>query len=228
MLAYLLRVLPYLRPYWRLAVSSIWVTIGAALFGLLSPWPLKVLVDNVIGQAPLPAAAGLLGDVASDRVLLLALTVFAGLAIAIVAGGLNVLNSYVNTKLEQRIIADFRGDLFRHTERLSVAFRDQVSTSRLMYAINFEAAAAGNLILSVQPLAQAALTLIGMVWISFQIDSALALLSITVVPILYYAIRYYATHIQQRLLQRQGHGGRLSVGRARRGLHASGDHGISA
>ena len=201
MLAYLLRVLPYVKPYWKLALSSIWLTIGAALFGLLSPWPLKVLVDNVIGQAPLPDTAGLLGGIASNRFLLLAFTVFAGLAIAIVSGALNVLNSYVNTKLEQRIIADFRGDLFRHTERLSVAYRDQVSTSRLMYAINFEAAAAGTLILSVQPLAQAGLTLVGMIWISFQIDRALALLAITVVPILYYAIRYYATHIQQRLMQ---------------------------
>jgi ABC-type multidrug transport system fused ATPase/permease subunit len=201
MLAYLLRVLPYLRPYWRLAVASVWLTIGAALVGLLSPWPLKVLVDNVIGQAPLPAAAGLPGQLASHRFALLALTVVAGLAIAIIGGALNVLNGYVNTKLEQRIIADFRGDLFRHTERLSVAYRDQVSTSRLMYAINFEASAAGSLIMSVQPLAQAGLTLVGMVWISFQIDSVLALLSITVVPLLYSAIRYYATHIQQRLMQ---------------------------
>src|SRR6185503_5370548 len=192
MFAYLLRVLPYLRPYWPLAAYSIVLTIGATLFGLLAPWPLKILIDNVIGQAPLTGAAGLLGTLESHRFLLLAL--------AVMAGVLNVLNSYVNTKLEQRIIADFRGDLFRHTERLSVAFRDQVSTSRLMYAINFEASAAGSLLLSVQPLAQAALTLVGMVWISFQIDHALALLSITVVPVLYYAIRYYATHIQQRLL----------------------------
>ena len=204
MFAYLLRVLPYLRPYWPLAAYSIVLTIGATLFGLLAPWPLKILIDNVIGQAPLTGAAGLLGTLESHRFLLLALTVIAGLAIAVMAGVLNVLNSYVNTKLEQRIIADFRGDLFRHTERLSVAFRDQVSTSRLMYAINFEAAAAGNLLLSVQPLAQAGLTLIGMVWISFQIDRALALLSITVVPVLYYAIRYYATHIQQRLLHVKG------------------------
>jgi ATP-binding cassette subfamily B protein len=203
MLAYLRRLLPYLRPYWRLALSSVWLTIGATLFGLLAPWPIKILVDNVIGQDPLPAV-GVFGALASHRFFLLTLTVFAGLAIAVMSGGLNVLNSYVNTKLEQRIIADFRGDLFRHTERLSVAFRDQVSTSRLMYAINFEATAAGSLLLSVQPLAQAALTLVGMVWISFQIDSALALLSITVVPVLYCAIRYYATHIQQRLLQVKG------------------------
>jgi ABC-type multidrug transport system fused ATPase/permease subunit len=205
MLAYLLRVLPYVRPYWRLGVYSIWLTIGTALFGLLLPWPLKVLVDNVIGQAPLPGAvSSVLGGLASRRFLLLALTVIAGLLIAIVSSALNVLNSYVNTKLELRVIADFRGDLFRHTERLSVAYRDQVSTARLMYAINFEAAAAGTLILSLQPLVQAGLTLVGMIWISFQIDGALALLSMTVVPLLYWAIRYYATHIQQRLMQVKG------------------------
>ncbi len=205
MLAYLLRVLPYVRPYWRLGASSIWLTIGAASFGLLAPWPLKVLVDNVIGRDPLPAAIGnVVGELGTHRFMLLVLTVVAGLVIAIIGGGIHVLNSYVNTKLEQRIIADFRSDLFRHTERLSVAYRDQVSTGRLMYAINFEAAAAGTLILSIQPLVQAFLTLVGMVWISFRIDSVLALLSLAVVPLLYWAIHYYATHIQQRLMQVKG------------------------
>ena len=205
MMSYLLRVLPYVRPYWRLGASSVWLTIGAAAFGLLAPWPLKVLVDNVIGRDPLPGAISTtLGELASHRFLLLGLTVVAGLVIAVIGGAIHVLNSYVNTKLEQRIIADFRGDLFRHTERLSVAYRDQVSTGRLMYAINFEATAAGSLVLSIQPLAQAFLTVIGMVWISFTIDSSLALLSLAVVPLLYWAIRYYATHIQQRLLHVKG------------------------
>jgi ABC-type multidrug transport system fused ATPase/permease subunit len=202
---YLLRVLPYVRPYWRLGASSVWLTVGAAAFGLLAPWPLKVLVDNVIGRDPLPGTIStLLGELASHQFLLLGLTVVAGLVIAVIGGAIHVLNSYVNTKLEQRIIADFRGDLFRHTERLSVAYRDQVSTARLMYAINFEATAAGSLVLSIQPLAQAFLTVIGMVWISFTIDSSLALLSLAVVPLLYWAIRYYATHIQQRLLHVKG------------------------
>jgi ABC-type multidrug transport system fused ATPase/permease subunit len=202
---YLLRVLPYVRPYWRLGASSVWLTVGAAAFGLLAPWPLKILVDNVIGRDPLPGTiATVLGELASHRILLLGLTVAAGLVVAVIGGAIHVLNSYVNTKLEQRIIADFRGDLFRHTERLSVAYRDQVSTARLMYAINFEATAAGSLVLSIQPLAQAFLTVIGMVWISFTIDSSLALLSLAVVPLLYWAIRYYATHIQQRLLHVKG------------------------
>jgi len=202
MLSYVLRVFPYLRPYWRLGLSSVWLTVGATAFGLLSPWPLQILVDNVIGQAPLPSALGrAFGDAGAHRFLLLALAVVAGLLFAMAGAGIHVVNSYVNTKLEQRIIADFRGDLFRHTERLSVAYRDQVSTARLMYGINFEAAAAGTLVLSIQPLAQAALTLVGMVWIAFRIDATLAWLSVAVVPLLYWAIRYYATNIQERLLQ---------------------------
>ena len=145
MLSYVLRVFPYLRPYWRLGLSSVWLTVGATAFGLLSPWPLQILVDNVIGQAPLPSALGrAFGDAGAHRFLLLALAVVAGLLFAMAGAGIHVVNSYVNTKLEQRIIADFRGDLFRHTERLSVAYRDQVSTARLMYGINFEAAASST------------------------------------------------------------------------------------
>src|ERR1051325_9971754 len=106
MVAYLLRVLPYLRPYWRLGIGSVWLTIGATLFGLLSPWPLKILVDNVIGGAPLPAGS-VFGGLESHRLLLLSLSVAAGLVITVIGGGLHVLNSYVNTKLEQHIIADF-------------------------------------------------------------------------------------------------------------------------
>jgi len=74
----------------------------------------------------------------------------------------------------------------------------------LIYAINFESIAAGRLVMALQPLAQGALTVIGMVWITFRIDHLLALLAVIVVPVLYYAIGYYATHMQPRLLQVKG------------------------
>ena len=48
-------------------------------------------------------------------------------------------------------------------------------------------------------LAESALTLAGMFWISYRMDPTLALLSLAVVPLLYYSVGYYATHIQERL-----------------------------
>ena len=202
---YLHRLLPYVRPYRGLVVWSSVLMVAGSLLGLLAPWPLKILVDHVIGDAPLPPlVVALLGGSGHGKYVLLGLTVVAALGITILGSALSVVNSYVDTKLEQRVIVDFRSDLFRHTERLSVAYRDQVSTARLMYGINFEAAAAGSLIMALQPLVQAALTIVGMVWISFTIDPLLALLSITIVPFLYWSISYYATRIQPRLMEVKG------------------------
>jgi ABC-type multidrug transport system fused ATPase/permease subunit len=199
----LLRVLPYLRSYTGLAALSVLVTLLAVGVGLLLPWPLKIVIDNVLGarSLSLPQAPWVSS---LDGGTLLALTVCGGLILTLLSNALAIATSYLKTRLEQGIILDFRSDLFRHAERLSVAFRDQVSTGRLVYAINFEATAAGNLVMALQPLAQSALTVIGMVWITFRIDPVLALLSVTVVPILYYAIGYYATRIQPRLLQVKG------------------------
>ena len=194
------RVLTYLRRYTRLAILSVAVTLMAVGVGLLLPWPVKIVIDNVLGSHPIPdvLAPWLAG---ADRVSLLAAAVTAGLSFALLSNVLAVATSYLKTRLEQAIILDFRSDLFHHAERLSVAFRDQVSTGRLIYAINFEAAAAGTLIMAMQPLVQGALTVIGMAWITYRIDPILALLAVTVVPVLYYAIGYYATYIQPRLLK---------------------------
>jgi len=52
----------------------------------------------------------------------------------------------------------------------------------------------------VPALGQALITLLGMLWILLLMDWRMALLAMAVVPFMYYSVRYYATHIQQRLL----------------------------
>ena len=55
-----------------------------------------------------------------------------------IVGGLHVVNEYVVTKLDQRMILEFRSDLFQHAQRLSLAYHDDESTGMLMYRINNE------------------------------------------------------------------------------------------
>jgi ATP-binding cassette, subfamily B, bacterial len=199
---YLPRVLHYLRPFWKLAVTCLVLTVLIASAGLLAPWPLKILIDSVLGNHPLPPLlAWVLGGAVKDRVSLLVLAVCAGLAITLVENALTVLNSYVQTKLEQGMVLDFRGDMFQHAQRLSMAFHDQRRSGMLIYAINYQADAAVGLIMAVQPLGQSLLTLVGMFWILLFIDQQLALISLVVVPFLYYAVGYYIKHIQGRLLE---------------------------
>ena len=47
--ATLQRILPYLRPYWKLAILALVLTLLAALFSLLLPWPLAIMFDTVLG-----------------------------------------------------------------------------------------------------------------------------------------------------------------------------------
>jgi ABC-type multidrug transport system fused ATPase/permease subunit len=177
----------------------------AGLAGLLTPWPVQFLIDSVLEQHPLPPfLAQLLGGFAQDRFALLVLAVLAGLAIVVLQNALTVLDNYVNTKLDQNMVLDFRSDLFQHAQKLSMAFHDQRRSGHLIFAINSQGDAVARLVSTVPPLAQSVLTLVGMFWISLHMDWQLALLSLSVVPFLYYSVGYYATHIQKRLYEVRG------------------------
>ena len=195
---YFWRVLRYMRPYWKLAVCSVIITIVSVAAGLLTPWPLKILVDNVLGSQPVPSILARAG--ATDRTVLLALVVLGGLVVTLLVNLFNVLENYINTKLNLSMGLDFRGDLFEHAQRLSMSYHDQRRSGMLIYLINYQCAAASGLVMAVPPLAQSVLTLAGMFWITFLIDARLAVLSMAVVPLLYLSVGYYIKHIQPRLL----------------------------
>ena len=198
--AYLPRVLRYLRPYWRLAAISGVVTILLALVSLAAPWPLKILIDHVLEPHPLPPAlARALGPLGANLTTLMLLSVCAGLGITLIDNACNVLNNYLQTRLEQRMVLDFRSDLFQHVQRLSLTFHDSRRTGDFMARINMSSSAVGSVVMTLPSLAQSVLTLVGMFWVASQIHLGLALLSLAVVPFLYLSIGYYANRIQPQL-----------------------------
>jgi ATP-binding cassette subfamily B protein/subfamily B ATP-binding cassette protein MsbA len=202
---YFLRVLRYLKPYRRLAAVSVVLIFLGALAGLAMPWPLQILIDNVLDDKPLPELlAFCLGPLAESRVGLMLFAVVGGVVVTLLQSGLSVLDHYVNTRIDQSMVLDFRSDLFRHAERLSLSFHDQRRSGRLIYVINSQGDAAARLLMAIPPLAQSFLTLIGMFWILMLIEWRLALLSLTVVPLLYYSVSYYMKHIQTRLYEVRG------------------------
>jgi ABC-type multidrug transport system fused ATPase/permease subunit len=189
-----------LKPYWRAGLFSVGVTLALSAMALAAPWPLKILFDSVLSTHPLPGPLEpLLGGFADDPLRLTVVVVLGGFALAAVGNGLKVANSYVETRLTQGMVLDLRSDLFRHAQRLPLAYHDRRQSGELIYAINFQANSAASLVTSILPMAQSALTLVGMFWITYTIDPALALLSLTVVPFLYLAVGNYVKRIQPRL-----------------------------
>ena len=207
------RTARYARPYWKLAISSIVLVFLGAAASLLQPWPLKILVDNVLGDHPLPGFLDRwLGPIADDQYKLLIFAVLGGLAVTIFFNAMSVGENYVNTSLDQRMVLDFRSDLFQHAQRLSMAYHDHKRTGNLMYTINGSAGAVGNIFVTVPALLQSFITLIGMFWVTTRISIQLAFLSMIVAPLLTYAIRYYMKKVEPRLYQvREMEGESLSI-----------------
>jgi ATP-binding cassette, subfamily B, bacterial len=191
------RILPYLRPHKRLAFMSVGMVGLSALTALLSPWPLALLIDTVLGNKPLPALVGFLDGL--DRETLLVIAVLSGLLLTGLEHGLAVVDDYVHTKLDQNMVLDLRSDLFRHAQRMSLSYHDSKRTGALMYQINNQAAAVGAVTVSLPPVLTSGLTLVGMFVVVYKIEPTLALLSLSVVPFIYYSAGYYARRIDPRV-----------------------------
>jgi ATP-binding cassette subfamily B protein len=196
------KIFPYLKRYWYLLALAIVFTAISGLAGVAEPWPLAFLVDSVLGNEPVP---GWIPDVfVGSTGGLILLAVASGLAIAFVMNSIHVINEYVQTKLAEKMVLDFRSDLFQHVQRLSLAFHSEHRRGSLMFAINSQANTMGEITVALLPLAEGAIMLLGMFVVAYKIDSQLALLSLTVVPFIYSATGYYGKRIDPELRRVRG------------------------
>ena len=193
------RVLHYVKPHRRLAAGSLSLVVAGSTMALLSPWPLAILIDTVLGNKPLPSLVGWLGGF--GRYELLGIAVGSMLLFTALEHGLAVVDDYVNTKLNLKMVLSLRSELFRHAHRLSLAWHDKTRTGGLMFQINTQASNVGGIAVAIPPLLQSVVTLVGMFVVVYLIQPKLALLSLTVVPFIYYSAGYYARRIQPKVLR---------------------------
>jgi len=197
-MAYISRVLPYLRPHKGLALITVVSVVLMAATSLLAPWPMKILVDSVLGDHPLPFF--LENSLFSENVFrLMVAVVSAGFLMVLLQGSLNVLKDYVNTKLKLKITLDFRGELFQHAQRLSLAYHDSTYSGKLVYLLNNQTGAVAGILMTIPVLAQSFLTFIGMMVILFMLNAQLAITALVVLPFLFYAVKTYSTRVQTPL-----------------------------
>jgi ATP-binding cassette subfamily B protein len=198
------RVFPYVRPYWKLAAISAVLTVGSAGFGLLAPWPMKIIVDSVFGTVPLPhLVQWMVGPGPMSHTRVLVLTVLGGFMLTVVSKLVGVFIAVIDTRVNLAVSLDVRSDLFQQAQRLSVTYNDTVKTGQLLFVLNLSTVVIS--LLQVAPaLAYNIVMLGGMFWIAFRLSPQLALLSLAVVPFLYLSGTYYTQSIRNRLAKVQG------------------------
>jgi ATP-binding cassette, subfamily B, bacterial len=187
-------MLSYLWPYRRsVALLAVLLLVEIGL-GALAPWPLKIVIDNVLGGAPFPAPARtwLQQVTGGSAVMTLVLIVLGGVLLQVVNQLVSAYATRVQVDAGQRMVYDLRGRLFEHLQALGLHHHVTTNTGDAVYRIDVDAYAIENLVMSgLLPLAMSVITLVVMFVILLQLDVTVALLSLATVPFLYLCLRYY-------------------------------------
>jgi ATP-binding cassette subfamily B protein len=200
-LALLRRLLVQARPYWGAILAIFLLDLVATPLVLLAPLPLKIAVDCVVGSAPFP---GFLEPLIPDSVLessTAVLVVAAGLLLAVAAlSRLQALGSAVlRAFTSERLVLDFRARLFRHLQRLSLAYHDTKGTADSLYRVQRDAPAIQYVAIDgLIPFITAGITVVAMLYVCFRVDWLLAVVALAVSPILVVLIQSYRQKLRRR------------------------------
>ena len=193
--------LSFLRPYRARVTLLAGLLLLEIALGALQPWPLKVVIDNVLQGRPFPEPiAHWLAMATGGRPgALLIIVVIAGVLLQVTNQLVSMYGTQVQVDAGQRMVYDLRGRLFEHLQALGLHHHITTSTGDAVYRIDVDAYSIENLVMSgIFPLASSVITLAVMFAILVKLDVTVALLSLTVVPFLYLCLRYYMTTLVSR------------------------------
>src|SRR5439155_17616264 len=101
-------------------------TLGVAAAELIRPWPLKLILDNVVLNKPLPPALGFLQSIAGAGRVRLLVEASASIALIALAGGLfSYFQIFITSSIGSRMVYALRRELFAHLQTLSLAFHNR-------------------------------------------------------------------------------------------------------
>ncbi|MFN2467143.1 MAG: ABC transporter ATP-binding protein [Gaiellaceae bacterium] len=195
------RLLLQARPYWPHIFAIFVLGLLATPLALLMPLALKIAVDSVLDDKPLP---GFVAAVVPDSVegSSLGLLLFAAglfVAVTFLSQAQSVSSDLLSTYAGERLLLRFRAQLFRHGQRVSLAYHDLRGTSDSTYRIQYDAYSIQTIAVSgVIPFVTAGFMLVAMVYVTARIDAALAAIALVVAPLLLGMTWLYRRRLRHR------------------------------
>jgi len=188
------------RPHWKALTIALLAVLGETLTDVLEPWPIKIVVDNLLQSKKLPGwlggiVAGLFGE---HKLAILNFAVAAVAAIAVVGAVSSYVEKYLTTSVSQWVTHDLRRTLYNHIQRLSLAEHDQARTGDLITRVTSDIEAIQDFITSaLLGMAVNALTLVGMIGVMLYINWRFTLIALSIAPVLLLVVYSFTRRIKK-------------------------------
>ncbi len=181
-----------IRPY----IGSLCVILGAMLvqtvMSLAAPWPLKVVLDNVVGTHKVPAWLSHLLTTFLKGDGKMSIAIGAAIAVVVIAA-LGATASYVanyyTESVGQWVANDLRIRTYQHLQHLSLSYYDQQRTGALLSTItsdvqtiqNFASSSTLGIVVDL-------FTIVGMLFIMFWLNWDFTLIAVAVTPFMLFLV----------------------------------------
>jgi ATP-binding cassette subfamily B protein len=193
MYAMLRRFGVFLVPYRRQLAGGAFFTLASSALVLAQPWPLKVIVDNVLREQPLDLP--LFGELSQTA--LLNVAVVALIAIVLLNSLFTYLGSYLMDSSGIRMVADLREALFSRLQRHSLRFHAGQRTGDLISRVMSDITRIQDMLIqSFSVLVPNVTLLVGMMIVMFWVDWAFTLLALAVGPPLFLVVLRFKGRIK--------------------------------
>jgi ATP-binding cassette subfamily B protein len=191
-------------PYWPGIAGLLALGLLASAAALLTPVPLKLVVDSVLGTRPLPGFLQRLvvGRAADPATPILVLAVALLIAAAVIGHATTLASTLLRASVGERLTLDFRARLMQQVQRLSISRHDSRGTTDSLYRIQQDALAIQSVMIDgIVPAVAAATTLTTMIAVTARLDVQLALIALVVSPALFFLSRIYRPRMRSQSLQ---------------------------
>ncbi len=167
--ANLRRVARLFRPYRRRLAAVLALIFASALLGIVAPFLIRDIFDEALPQD-------------DDR--LLTLLVAGLIAIAVVTGALGVAQTWLSNVVGQRVMHDLRATVYRHLQRLSLAFFTRTRTGEVQSRIANDIGGVERVVTSTATSIVSNVTTVAAAVVAmFLLDWRLAVFSLALVPL---------------------------------------------
>ncbi|MGZ4962271.1 MAG: ABC transporter ATP-binding protein [Limisphaerales bacterium] len=183
-----LKLLRYASLYRGRFLLLLATTVLASVVSALQPWPMKLVVDHLLSNTPLPAALQSVFQklsISTEPAKLLPVIVLAGLLIYLLNGALEAALAWGWTSTGRRTVNDLAHDVFARLQRRSLSFHSRTEVGDSISRVMVDSWCVYQLLHTVSFAAfQAMLTTIATIVLMGLLQPILMLISLAVVPLM--------------------------------------------
>lgn len=195
------RTLTYFRPFLGSTLVGTFLTLVTIGLNLLKPWPFAYIVDGVLsppGEKTAAAQAQIahwFGAMEPQKIILcLALAM---VLLHLLAGVLNLVTNLLFVRVGLQALLKMRTDLYAYLQSLPLKFHDARRSSDSSFRVAYDSQAIQTIYnKGFTNIFQSGVMLVSTFVIMVQMDWKLTLISLGILPLIVFAIRYYALKIR--------------------------------